>query len=213
MPQVTTTTPQLTIYLLCLTLTLLSATSQQLSTCLIHHKHTHDDVTTTTWMFKEITLRPSSSSRLACATHCLQHKACLAFMVNLDLSRCRLHAASITSDDVTQTSPGFKYYETCRAAGNIGSKCNSSSDCGYPNMECTSQHCQCDAFHHYDPNTQRCESGCDIWGSDFAAFPSFFIPGRNIVELRGEPYIELQGCRQACVEASFTCKSIDFVSD
>ena len=138
-------------------------------------KAQYNDIITDVWMFKEEKAR----SLLDCASQCLQHPPCMSFMVNLDTERCRLHASSMTSDDLVSHSPGFKYYESCRAAGSMGSQCSYTSDCRIADMFCISFRCQCLASYHYDPNSQTCVSQCQVWGSDFAAFPDYQQIGHN----------------------------------
>ena len=99
-------TPQRHTVFLCLLFLPGQVKCQDITSCNMAMKSQYNDVVTDAWMFKEISLETDTSS-LSCAIQCLQHSACMTFMVDLDTKRCRLHAASMTSADPVTLRPGY----------------------------------------------------------------------------------------------------------
>ncbi|XP_055897200.1 uncharacterized protein LOC129928180 [Biomphalaria glabrata] len=108
------------VYLYCVVLPLgiVHHAWSALSTCKVTHNTELDDKVSSTWMFKQLTLRVSSS-KLDCARLCLINRSCVTFMVNQKSRQCRLHGARITRLNSLVNATGYKSYDTCRGMSKV----------------------------------------------------------------------------------------------
>ncbi|KAL8570428.1 hypothetical protein ACOMHN_034463 [Nucella lapillus] len=181
-----------------------TAVLSTVSTCKSRQVTSLKDSMMSSWMLSQ-TLGVMGPVR--CGLLCLREQRCVSFLYNDVIRDCRLFAIVMASSDVTSSVVGYRYYETCKAAGYYGSPCSMNSQCVLSNTQCFQTRCRCKEGYSFNASSAACVARCGSYGPEFEYVPGWFIDLYTQEFVNGvttTPCLEL--CRGA---TAYTCRSVD----
>ncbi|KAK7115086.1 hypothetical protein V1264_001026 [Littorina saxatilis] len=162
------------------------------------------DSMTSAW---KISQREGVNGSVSCSLWCLREKLCVSFLYNDVTHDCHLFAVVHKVADMTSSSVGYRYYDTCRAAGYYGASCTADGECRLTKTRCFHDRCRCQPGYSFDAHQAKCVTSCSSYGSEFEAIPEYFIDSNNEESISG---IDTASCLLRCRQAtSYVCRTAD----
>ncbi|KAK7505372.1 hypothetical protein BaRGS_00003534 [Batillaria attramentaria] len=185
------------------TIVTLQAAVEVTTTCKSKRVASFKDKLSTSWLVSQQNVKGVRQ----CAVLCLSDVRCVSFVYSGVINDCRLFAVVKTTSDMTTSTPGYQYYDTCKGVGYYGAACSSDPDCSLPQTRCFQSVCRCQPGYSFDPYQAACVATCATYGPEFEAVPDHFINANNEESLMDyDTQMCLDRCRQA---TTYLCRSAD----
>ncbi|XP_076470707.1 uncharacterized protein LOC143300714 [Babylonia areolata] len=163
-----------------------------------------DSMMSSSWMISQ---SAGVNGSVRCGLLCLREARCVSFLYSDVMHDCRLFAVVMAASDVTSPAVGYRYYDTCKAAGYYGSGCGADSQCTIPNTRCVQARCRCQEGYSFDASANACVAHCASYGPEFEYIPGWYIDQYSqqfFLNVNTEDCLDL--CRQA---TSYVCRSAE----